>query len=111
MTWYAYEDGTTLGLTGSEGGQIIADEEHPAGARITLEQNCLRAPYAITLVIYDWTFITRFTADLPLAEYEYGMIKAQLEADVFPYLEMFGDGDDQIDQIADAIIRFTEQYS
>ncbi|MCS7071709.1 MAG: hypothetical protein NZM00_09400, partial [Anaerolinea sp.] len=108
---YAYEDGATLGLTGSEGGQIIADEEHPAGARITLEQNCLRAPYAITLVIYDWTFITRFTADLPLAEYEYGLIKAQLEADVFPYLETNGDTGDSIDRIADAIMRFVEQYS
>jgi len=111
MSWYTCEDGATLGLTGSEGGVIIADEEHPAGARITLERDCLRVPYAITLVVYDWTYITRYIADLPLAEHEYQQIKSALDTNVFPYIVGAQDSEDAIDTIAEAISRFVEQYS
>lgn len=111
MNWLSYEDGATLGLTGAEGGAIIADEEHPAGARITLERDCLRVPYAITLVIYDWTYVTRYIADLPLAEHEYAQIKTSLDTDVFPYMLSAQGGDDDVDTIAEAISRFVEQYS
>jgi hypothetical protein len=45
--WCRYDDGKTLGTTGSESGVILADEEHPLGARITLEESKF-PPYGIT---------------------------------------------------------------
>ncbi len=50
-------------MTGAEGGKVIADEQHDGGARITLERDCLRAPYAITCTVYGWAYHTRFLAD------------------------------------------------
>jgi hypothetical protein len=60
MSWYAFDDGRTVGQTGSEGGVIVRDEEHGDGARITLERNGSIAPYAITCGIYGWMVHTRF---------------------------------------------------
>lgn len=78
LTWQPYENGTTIGDRGNEGGVIIRDELHPVGARITLEQDCLRAPHAITAVIYSWLMHTRFIADEPTALLEYGKMQASL---------------------------------
>lgn len=36
--WEPCEDGRTIGQLGSENGAILVDEEHPDGARITLEE-------------------------------------------------------------------------
>ena len=76
--WMPFLEGDTLGQTGNEGGQVIRDEEDETGARITLEQNCLRAPHAITAVIYDWLLHTRFIADEPTAISEYEKMRADL---------------------------------
>ena len=38
--WINYQNGSTIGEGGTENGNIIFDEEHVDGARITLEQNC-----------------------------------------------------------------------
>ena len=48
--WHAFEDGATIGQQGSESGEIARDEEHPLGARITLERDTPIAPFAITWV-------------------------------------------------------------
>jgi hypothetical protein len=37
MSWGPAGGATTIGTIGSEGGVIVRDEEHPDGARITLE--------------------------------------------------------------------------
>jgi hypothetical protein len=36
--WTAFEDGGSIGETGGEGGVVLRDDEHPWGARITLER-------------------------------------------------------------------------
>jgi hypothetical protein len=60
--WYPFDAGKSIGATGSEGGSIIKDDEHPDGARITLESNAV-APFAITLGVYGWMFHTTFYSD------------------------------------------------
>lgn len=50
--WIAFENGTTVGATGSEGGTILWDDLHPDGARITLERTASR--FAITCGVYGW---------------------------------------------------------
>jgi hypothetical protein len=62
MSWYAFRDGDTIGQVGSEQGIIVADDEHPDGARITLERDGRVAPHAITCGIYGWMLHTRFLA-------------------------------------------------
>ena len=68
--WIPFENGTTIGTTGSEGGTIIRDELHRDGARITLERTA--SGFAITCGVYGWMVHTRFFADESnaLAAYE-----------------------------------------
>lgn len=56
--WIPFENGTTVGTTGSEGGTILRDELHPDGARITLERTA--SQFAITCGVYGWMVHTRF---------------------------------------------------
>ena len=64
MTWYCFDKGKTVGLTGSENGEILLDEEHELGARITLEKVDLPGKnyFAITCGIYGWMFHTHFVS-------------------------------------------------
>ena len=78
--WHAFADGTSTGTKGSEGGIITLDEEHPDGARITLEQGGQTAPWAITCGVYGLMVHTRFFADRPTAEAEYEAMKPALHA-------------------------------
>lgn len=47
-TWESFENGETIGTTGSEEGIIVLDEFHKDGGRITLEKEGVTAPWAIT---------------------------------------------------------------
>jgi hypothetical protein len=76
--WQPFEDGKTIGIKGVEGGTVIADEQLEGGARITLERDCLRAPYAITCVVYGWAYHTRFLADGGTAKQAYADMQAAL---------------------------------
>jgi hypothetical protein len=68
--WRPFEDGATVGLGGSEDGIILRDEEHDAGARITLEQGCAHGvPFAVTCGIYGWFFHTRLLGSEAEAEF------------------------------------------
>jgi hypothetical protein len=80
VTWHAYRDGTTIGTRGSEGGIIVADEEHREGARITLEEDGGVAPWSITCGVYWVMFHTRFFGDRLTAEAEYAAMKSALDA-------------------------------
>lgn len=60
VTWHVFDEGRTLGAIGSEGGEILHDEEHTEGARVTLERNGSIAPYSITCGVYGWMVHTRF---------------------------------------------------
>jgi hypothetical protein len=78
--WRPFEDGATLGLPGSEEGLVVRDEEHPLGARITLERTTTVAPFAITCGIYGWMMHTRFFSSEPEAESQYDLMKNSLSA-------------------------------
>jgi len=78
MSWYAFDNGKSIGLKGSESGSIIRDEEHGEGARITLEQDGQIAPFAITCGIYGWMCHTRFFGTESEAQNEFEGMKAEL---------------------------------
>jgi hypothetical protein len=105
MEWIQYEDGKTVGTTGSEGGVILRDEECPDGARITLEEGTqMGVPFAITCGVYGWMVHTRFIADQPTAEDAYDKMKLGLE-DVLAALQS-----EEADVIDTAIQDFAERY-
>jgi hypothetical protein len=58
----------------------VLDEEHSAGARITLEQGGDVAPWSITCGVYGLMFHTRFFANRLTAHAEYTAMKSALAA-------------------------------
>ena len=56
----------------------MRDEEHPLGARISLERDCRVAPFAITCGIYGWMLHTRFFSYHDEAEGQYENMKIAL---------------------------------
>ncbi len=97
-SWEPFEGGRTLGEHGSEGGIILCDEAHEAGARITLEQPGWSAPFAVTCGIYGLFVHTAFAQDKATAVGKYEAMKQQLdeiialpEADIYPRLRAFAD--------------------
>ncbi len=62
MTWTPYEDGQTIGGSGTESGRIIVDERHSLGARITVEEDANSAPFVITCGIDAWVARTAFAS-------------------------------------------------
>lgn len=80
MTWRSFEDGASLSQIGSEEGVILADEEHEAGARITLERDCTTSPVAITMGVYGWMMHTMFFRDEATGRREYDAMKPGLAA-------------------------------
>ena len=61
LTWYPFDGGSTVGTIGTESGRILCDEEHAAGARITLEQGG-NTPFGITCGIYGCFVHTAFAS-------------------------------------------------
>lgn len=86
MPWHPYRNVATIGTTGSEGGRIHADLEHPGGARITIEQGG-SAPWSITCGIYGGMVHTRWFGDRAVAEAEFHRMQPALE-------ELLAAGDD-----------------
>jgi len=78
-TWSAYDDGRTLGEVGSEAGRIVSDEECDGGARITLEEGGMTAPWSITCGVYGWMVHTRFFATREQADGDVPPMKAAIE--------------------------------
>jgi hypothetical protein len=108
-SWRPFEDGTTLGLPGSEEGRVVRDEEHVLGARITLERATSVAPFAITCGIYGWMIHTCFLDSEAEAESQYHLMKDSLSA----LLDAAGqtadvDGGRQV--LMDGIEEFTGTY-
>lgn len=77
-TWYFVDNGATIGSVGSEGGQIVADEEYAGTARITLESGGKIAPWAITCGIYGSMVHTRWLGDQREAEDAYSAMKNEI---------------------------------
>jgi len=108
--WLPFEDGETLGIKGTEGGTVMADEGHARGARITLERDCLRAPFAITCTIYGWAYHTRFLADEATAKQAYDEMKVALLdiLDLLPQTEEDDPAD--AEQVEEAIAIFVARF-
>lgn len=109
--WQPYDEGKTIGKTGSEGGIIMRDEEHPDGARITLERDCLRVPYAITCGVYGFPMHTRYIADEPTAIHEY----EQMQPALAKILALVPDEDapdyaEKYDAVTEALEQFAAQF-
>lgn len=105
--WYAFGEGATLGQKGSEGGIILCDDEHPYGARITLERDTRSAPFAITCGIYGCMMHTRFFSVAQRATIAYDKMKESLGA----LLEMPHDGTAESRKLfLDGISTFVERY-
>jgi hypothetical protein len=107
--WQPFENGATIGRTGSEGGLITLDEEHSGGARITVERGCLRAPFAITCGIYGWLVHTRFLADEESVQHAAAGMKPAL-AKILALLPDDDDPDPAYDAVTEAIAAFVEQF-
>lgn len=98
--WHPSEGGATLGQVGSEEGIVVRDEEHPLGARITLERATSVAPFAITCGIYGWMMHTRFFSSDAEAGTQYDLMKTSLSelleaADVDGGRQVMYDGIDE----------------
>jgi L-asparaginase II len=111
MNWQSFEEGNTIGKTGNEGGVIIIDQEHIDGARLTLEQGCLRAPYAITCGVYGWMVHTRFIADDETAQHSVDEMKTAL-SEIMSLIPIEGDEDEgeKMGAVSDALEAFTERF-
>lgn len=77
-SWIPFENGTTVGATGSEGGIILRDELHADGARITVER--IASGFAITCGVDGWMVHTRFFAAEREAVAAYEQMKPALAA-------------------------------
>jgi hypothetical protein len=75
-SWYAYKDGRSIGIVGAEGGEILRDEEHEAGARVTLKRG--RSYVSVSCNVYGWMDHTRFFDSVTEAQREYILMKASL---------------------------------
>lgn len=109
-TWIPFEDGRTIGIKGAEGGKVSNDEQIDGGARITLERDCLRAPYAITCVVYGWAYHTRFIADEPTARQAYNEMKDGLAEIVNLMPQPSDDETPDAERIEEAIEDFVERF-
>jgi hypothetical protein len=111
MTWTAFEQGNTVGKKGREGGVIRVDDEYTGAARIVLEKDCLRAPYAITSSVYGYMLHTRFVADDETAQYALDEMKAML-AEIVDLIPAEGDPDEgtRMDAVDDAVESFMRQF-
>ena len=102
MQWVSFDNGTTIGQTGSESGVIVQDSEHPLGAKITLESASRIAPYAITCGIYGSMVHTCFFATEQEASQQFLLMASSLDA----ILQTTESDDDLIGSISN----FVEQF-
>jgi hypothetical protein len=75
-SWSAYKNGRSIGSAGAEGGEILHDEEHVAGARITLKHG--KSYVSVSANVYGWMDHTRFFSSVTEAQREYILMKLSL---------------------------------
>lgn len=78
MPWHPFHDGLTIGTSGSEGGVILRDEEHPLGARITLERVGGDGRHAVTCGVYGLMLHTAFADGEAAGVALYGTMRERL---------------------------------
>jgi hypothetical protein len=109
--WHAFDGGASLGQAGTEAGMIIRDDEHPWGARITLERAAAPAPFAVTCGIYGWMVHTRFFGTADEAEREYAAMRRELAA-ILEIIPLSDDPavDEKMDRAVEAIGGFVDRF-
>jgi hypothetical protein len=111
MVWTIIDNGATIGTRGSKDGVIERDEEHPDGARITLERDCANAPFSITCGIYGWMFHTSYFGAPEEAREAFEAMKAGL-ADILSLIPLKSDpeADAKCQHVANAIQDFVARF-
>jgi hypothetical protein len=71
-----YDRGQSIGKVGAEGGEILRDEEHKAGARVTLKRG--KSYISVSCNVYGWMDHTRFFSSVREAQREYVIMKPLL---------------------------------
>lgn len=109
--WLPFQDGRTIGHRGDDYGEIIQDEEHLDGARITLEKGGHNAPFAITCGVYSWMVHTCFYLDQLTAEDDFRAMKQDL-ANILGLIPRIDaeDIEDRLDNVEEAISAFIERF-
>jgi hypothetical protein len=102
MQWICFDNGRTIGQTGSESGVIVRDDEHSLGARITLERGGSIAPYSITCGIYGCMVHTCFFATEQEASQQFDRMESVLAAIL--------QSDPSDIELIDAVGQFVEQF-
>ena len=109
--WQSFDQGRTIGKSGSETGVILLDEEHADRARITLERDGSCAPFAITCGIFDWMVHTRFFANEENARRACEDMKQALDSIIQSIpLQSDPDHDTKMEATARMIVEFVERY-
>lgn len=108
--WLPFDEGSSIGETGSDGGVIQRDDEYRGEARITLERDGV-TPFSITCGVYGWMVHTRFFSSRDEAEREYAAMQPGLAAlaDSIP-LTGDPDVDEKQDALIDALNRFVDRF-
>ena len=109
--WYAFEDGASIGQPGTEGGEIVRDDEHPWGARITLERGAAAVPFAITCGIYGWMMHTRWLPTLDQAESEFDQMRDAI-SEIMEMIPLSSDplADEKMRAVGAALDRFVLRF-
>ena len=103
-SWFAYDDGRSIGKVSSEGGVILLDEEHPAGARITLKRGS--GSVSVSCNIYGKMDHTRFFGTVSEAQREFRNMKSSLD-EVMKIIEATGSRDIKVwEAISEFVRRF-----
>jgi hypothetical protein len=110
--WREYDEGFSIGTSGSEVGVIVRDEEHAGGgARITLEEEGSFAPFSITCNIYGWMFHTRYFTNEAEASEQFELMKADLDEILQSIPPEVDDADDDaIAAASEELNDFAEKY-
>ena len=112
MTWEQCigDDGLPTKI-GTDGGQIIADEEYDAGARITLELFGDGPSCSITCGIYEWMMHTRRFPSVSEGRSAYEAMKLDL-ANIVDMIPNRSDPrrDEKIEHVVTAISRFVDVF-
>ena len=102
--WFAYDNGSTIGSTGAEGGMVLRDEGHELGARLTLKRGGNYV--SVSCSIYGWMDHTRFFGSVADAQREYLLMKPPL-ANMVENILSAGKSDLKMwEAIADFVRRF-----
>lgn len=108
--WHDYDEGFSIGTSGTDGGVIVRDEEHKFGARMTIEEEASSAPFTLTCTIYGWMSHARFFPGESEAEEAFDEMKPDLEK-ILALIPEDGEADDETTaEISAEIEEFVEMY-